>query len=401
MDLLTCLLLRDALYKTLLLEKFLFSGGEKICYPTSMDHFEKILQRRSKILIHSLIISGTLNIALIATFVTFVLKERKEDVLSVAVEAPLKEMSLTNKAVLKGFMGMPYETLVGELLDETHVEEGQRRCDLALAFLGAFHHFDVERALSGYPVEKRELRLDDGERIILYPGIDQGRLEGIRHFSKTEVWPLTPEGLFQEIQLRKDIPKSLKEAFESTTEYFVIKRAFRRLPYNVSEDDLFSLVIDGNWQEIEALSDQIQKSSNGKISCFVSFLMPRIERGSKLSAYLLVLLEKEYALKKLDDSQMAKLLSLLTDETPEARAFLEEVKRGLRSDYLQQLAGKPLENPPRYHIVQPGDSLWKIAREYGVKVGVIKEINSLKSENLQVGEKLLLPPLLEEGIRPS
>jgi len=357
-----------------------------------MDSFEKVLQRRSRILIHSLIISGTLNIALIATFVTFVLRERKEVVIPIAMEVPLKKVTLTNQDVIRNFSGMPYEDLVRALYDETHIEEGQRRCDLALAFLGAYHHFDVERAFAGYPVEKRVMVLEDGKKIVLYPGLSEGRLEAVRNFARREVWPLTPEGLFQEIQMRSELSQSLKEAFENTTEYFVIKRAFHRLPYSISEEALFSFITEGNWEDIKVLADQIQKSPEGKVSDFIPFLMPRMEKGSKLAAYLLVLLEKEYALKKLDDAQMEKLLSLLTEETPEIKAFLSEVKNGLRSDQIQELAGKPLENPPQRHIVQPGDSLWKISRDYDVKVAVIKEMNRLESENLKLGAELVLPP---------
>lgn len=357
-----------------------------------METFEKALQRRSRILIHSLIISGTLNIALIATFVTFVLKERKGVVLPMATHEVIKQTTFTNQEVLQGFFGMSYEQLVRELYDETHVEEGQRRCDLALAFLGAFHHFDVERAFSGYPVEKRKLVLEDGKEVILYPGLNEGKLEGVRTFARTEVWPLTPEGLFREIQIRESVSESLKEAFTLTTDYFVIKRAFHRLPYSVSDEMLFSLITSGSWDQIQKLANQIQASPDGKISDFTTFLLPCVEQESKLAAYLLVLLEKEFALKKLDDSQMEKLLSLLTEKTPEVEAFLTEVKNGLRSDHIQELAGKPLENPPRRHIVQPGDSLWKIARDYGVKVEIIQEMNVLTTEALSVGKELLLPP---------
>ncbi len=356
-----------------------------------METFEKSLQRRSRILIHSLIISGTLNIALIATFITFVLKERKGVFLPMAAQEVIKHTTLTNQEVLQNFLGMSYEHLVKELYDETHIEEGQRRCDLAIAFLGAFHNFDVERAFSGYPVDKRELTLQEGKVITLYPGLNEGRLQGVRNFARTEVWPLTPKGLFNEIQMREEVPKSLKEVFDLTTEYFVIKRAFHRLPYSISDEMLFSLIISGSWNQVQKLASQIQSSPDGKISDFTVFLVPCIERDSKLAAYLLVLLEKEFALKKLDDSQMEKLLSLLTEKTPEVEAFLSEVKNGLRSDQMQELAGKPLENPPRRHIVQPGDSLWKISRDYGVKVEIIQEMNSLESENLKLGAELLLP----------
>ncbi len=42
-----------------------------------------------------------------------------------------------------------------------------------------------------------------------------------------------------------------------------------------------------------------------------------------------------------------------------------------------------------YHIVQPGDTLWDIAKRYnGVTVQQIKDVNRLNSNNLRVGTKL-------------
>jgi membrane-bound lytic murein transglycosylase D len=42
-----------------------------------------------------------------------------------------------------------------------------------------------------------------------------------------------------------------------------------------------------------------------------------------------------------------------------------------------------------YHLVQPGDTLWNIARRYnGVTIEMIKNINNLRSSELKVGTKL-------------
>lgn len=359
-----------------------------------MESLEKSLHRRSWILIHSLIISGTLNIALMATFMTFVLKERKGIVLPNLTQERVKEMTLTNREMLESFQGMRYEELVQELFDETHVEEGQRRCDLALAFLTAFHHFDIDRAFSGFPMEKRAFQLD-GETMTLFPGLSKERLEAIRAFARTEVWPLTSKGLFQEIQNRETLPQSLIDAFRNTKEYFVIYRAFQRLSYAISDDQLLSLLKKTSWDELQSFSEELQTSPTGSPHSFALFLTPIMEKKSSLAAYLLVLLDKEYALKKLSDHQLEILLSLLTDRTPEIDTFLVEVKGGVRSDHIQELAGKLPENPPRTHIVQTGDSLWKISRKYRVKVDVIKEMNHLDSETLRVGSVLMLP--LKEG----
>jgi len=43
------------------------------------------------------------------------------------------------------------------------------------------------------------------------------------------------------------------------------------------------------------------------------------------------------------------------------------------------------------HTVNKGESLWSIAKQYGVSVSKIVKLNSLKRQSLQVGQRLLLP----------
>ena len=43
-----------------------------------------------------------------------------------------------------------------------------------------------------------------------------------------------------------------------------------------------------------------------------------------------------------------------------------------------------------YYIVQKGDTLYKIANQFNITVPALKELNNLASDNIQVGQKLLL-----------
>lgn len=47
----------------------------------------------------------------------------------------------------------------------------------------------------------------------------------------------------------------------------------------------------------------------------------------------------------------------------------------------------------RTYIVQRGDSLYKIARDYGVSVDDIKRLNNLTSNTISIGQQLLIPSL--------
>ena len=47
------------------------------------------------------------------------------------------------------------------------------------------------------------------------------------------------------------------------------------------------------------------------------------------------------------------------------------------------------------YIVQKGDSLWKISKEYNISVKDLIELNNLSKTTLQIGDKLLVPIIKE------
>ncbi|MCX7590561.1 MAG: LysM peptidoglycan-binding domain-containing protein, partial [Kiritimatiellae bacterium] len=54
-------------------------------------------------------------------------------------------------------------------------------------------------------------------------------------------------------------------------------------------------------------------------------------------------------------------------------------------------AKQPVELKGDVYVVRPGDSLWKIASMFKTSVKALMEANALKSERLQVGQKLKIP----------
>ena len=43
------------------------------------------------------------------------------------------------------------------------------------------------------------------------------------------------------------------------------------------------------------------------------------------------------------------------------------------------------------HVIERGDSLWKLAIKYDTEVGIIKQINYMNGEMLSIGKTLLIP----------
>ena len=57
----------------------------------------------------------------------------------------------------------------------------------------------------------------------------------------------------------------------------------------------------------------------------------------------------------------------------------------------QDIVSKSSDEKNEY-IVQPGDTLWEIAKKHkGVSIWKIKSLNNLDSDNIRPGTKIILP----------
>lgn len=68
--------------------------------------------------------------------------------------------------------------------------------------------------------------------------------------------------------------------------------------------------------------------------------------------------------------------------------FAEAVVRGVMKYIDRPYSGGEIEGT---YTVQSGDSLWSIANRYNTTVAILKELNNLNTNSLQVGQVLKLP----------
>lgn len=382
---------------------------------------EQNWERKFKILNISLIISGALNIGLIATFVVFSMQNSASFGFGQSQEtASLKEKKLSNPSELTSMAKLSFRELVTLLTNRDLVEEGYSKRDLALSALVAFHHFNLEKALGATITQKREIVLDN-QTISLYPGLSDEGFDAVIRFAYQEKWPLTSKGIF--LLLQKSVKdESLEQAFMITPEFYAIQLLFQKTDMPQDSSTLLRLALEGNWDLLERFAKEQQQLLDLSVEKRRRLLLSYLAHKSKMAAELLLKTDFAFSQKRLDDRGILDVLTLLDQRSDETEAFCRGIIVSARGDAIRQVAeekmefftGEPMKQQTtvvapaavvvpraetrvetrvetRYHTVGQGESLWRIAREYKVKVDDIVLLNGIDKDKLYPGMTLKIP----------
>lgn len=395
--------------------------------------------KKARMLTQGLLFSVALNIGLLGTFFYFVFKDKT--VISAVEITPKVETVLaeqvTIQKVLAEYSLLTFQELLLQLGVKEHIEQGFTRRDLSLACLVSFHHFNLERALGGIVLQKRKLYFANPEsqemiELTAFPGLADYQYQAIAQYAETEKWPFTPQGIFFEIQAHSIKEPSLLEAFYLTPHFHFIHTLFTKSGSFLRKEILIQMLAEGSWTILDDLTEELRKTSDFSLEQRRAVLLRYFNENSKTAAILLLQLDNEFTLKKLDDGQILHLLDLLAMHTPKMVA--KEILASPRSDPVLKKAAtilyaisqetipdpldlnlarqlflgikapeislKPLAQAiPKQttvYIIQPGDSLWKIANKFKVPIEAIMRLNKLESERLRVGKPLQIP-IRKEG----
>lgn len=419
-----------------------------------LDTSENPWLKKTKILTQALILSSTLNIGLIATFAYFVLKE-KQQTLTLELKPALSEdnsLQPTNVELLRSYCLLPYPELLSRLEDKESIEEGLTRRDLSLACLVAFHHFNLDKALGGLPLQKRSIFFSHaaaGETLHLpvFPGLTDAQFAAVSHYAKTEKWPFTNQGLFYELKRSAEHPDpSLLSAFYLTSEYHAAYLILTRSGLRMSQEEIAGLVADGSWEQLAELATEQRTTLDLSPERRLAFLLGYLDHHSLKAATLLATYDLASVAKRCSDVQVLTLLDLYTEKNASFEQFVRELLIAPRTEAVYRKAASmlyhwhgeeckepydhiatlqrflpnavakemPLSSPTlpsptqtfptkapitskkRMHTVESGDNLWKIARKYKVSIEEIMRINRLESEKLHPGKQLEIPDSQEK-----
>lgn len=377
--------------------------------------------KKAKWLTQALIISCTLNVGLLATFAYKALQGSNPSVPVTTKTHHTLQEALTQYSTLS------FQQLLDKLTDPTHIESGCTHRDLALASLVKFHHFNLERALGGLSLQRREIKTDTAE-IGLFTGLADYQFQAILQYAKTEKWPLTSEGLFHEISAsHPPYESSLLESFSLTPEFHFLSLLFSKTGISLKKEYLAALLCQSSWSTLTETAENLRINSLFSPEERRHFLLRLIGENSKIASKILIESDLEYCLKFLDNEQIHILCNLLGDRAPSN--FLKQLLETDRPETIWKTAAAllyeqaaedpptsvdldqakqrfihlkaPVSSPPRVrpstkastntYTVKSGDSLWKIARDHQTTVSALREANQLTSDRLNIGQKLTIP----------
>lgn len=414
------------------------------------DPVEGVVVKKFKFFTHALLFSGTLNIAFLLTFI-FLAIPQKTHLDSEKNSTYTKNrisLSRTNHQVLSSYFCAPFTDLLEELSNKELLEDGYCRRDLALAYLAAFHYFDVERALPGIKIQKRKMLFihdDGGERLelVVFPGLNDHCYQSLLYYAQVEEWPFTTEGLFYELGRRKNIlPPSLIQAFYCRDEFNLLYNCLVRTNVAISKFELLSILLDGQYDTLKAFAKRFSLEKDLSIDLTREFLLEYLRKQSKTAAEIFVRMDEIFSPRQLSDTDLAIIIDQIDHPTAQKyklENLLMELIHSVRSDFIRKKAGVKLyllaqEEPPvpydhvkvlrrfipavqkagvptqdplllytqtdaqskvdsgRRHRVKEGETLWQISRKYKVDLLILMEMNHLRSEYvLPIGKELLIP----------
>lgn len=187
--------------------------------------------------------------------------------------------------------------------------------------------------------------------------------------------------------LSKLIAKELESSGQNVRKYYQ-----RRLPSNPSKDYYYLLrdtpnnetliveygFLDSTGDDVNLIKNNWEDLAEAVVKALANYIGVPYSLNE----------ESDYYVVKKGDSlwSIAKKYNMTVDE-------LKSINN-LKSNLLsigQRLKIKESDDNQNIYIVKKGDTLYKIANMYGTTVDNLKALNNLKSNNLSIGQKLIVP----------
>lgn len=418
-----------------------FQKQQKTVLDSSSKDSKRRLWSQVQLLTTLLILSGSLNIALMA----FLIYQWGSQT-SLTIDYDYRPMGIDyvhvplvkgNQEYIGHLRSLPFDALIELLNDKASVESGYMKRDLALACLVNDHYLNLDKALSDKEIQRRtfpSFENEEGEDFTLFPALQDEDYEKIITFIQQERWPFTNRGLFFLLKrLGLEREPLLAETFTQSSEFLSLEALFIRSDMNFSRQELLSLILSGQWKLLDDFHQRQRKVQDFSAAQRQSLLLNYITLASQEASQLILKTDFDFVSRQLDDQRIMEVLNCLSEPTKESWALVSNLLRQPRSNQVWHKAAsllyawKGLEGPQEFdykkvmkeffpgeeknfedreefaneeglekelyvtHVVAEGDSLWRISKQYGVEIEKIKQMNALSSDFIKPGAPLKIP----------
>lgn len=185
----------------------------------------------------------------------------------------------------------------------------------------------------------------------------------------TNILTPTTEELFCRV---KNGESDLYDNFCHSPEFIVLKILIRRTKNDISQDSIYKLAMEGGWEKLHNLYESQKEMSDFSEEKFKEVLIAYSDAGSQTAEKLLANINEE-----------------VVENKQVAGHFVQKPNQGELRPLFR--SAPPAAPDPRTHIVQPGESLWIIAKKYHISIEELMQRNNLRSTVIRSGITLHLP----------
>ncbi|SYX08640.1 membrane-bound lytic murein transglycosylase D,LysM domain [Chlamydia poikilotherma] len=357
------------------------------------------LQKTTRWLWQALVLSAVLNIVFLLLFYSTIFRK---DIYKLRLfSGPLVAKSCRVKYIPEDFLRNLSEASLEELyrlLDEDHLLYGRPLKLWALSV--AIHTYDVDVG-SALPHPLTFTQLRSNGKTWLLPNIDEKEYGIVRRYLSRERYPFTSRGLF--VSISKNLERGAVDEdclyhFCHTPEFLYLRTLLCGADEHVaSVASLARMVIRNEEQIFFSLCNENNRAMEISDQQRQKILSAYMNLGEPLAALLLLVHDEDWVIHEFTDEALKKFIGLLPKESPYSQSFISRVA-STRGSFVvndvttvETLVADTQEVICQDYIVKDGDSLWLIARRFGVTIDEIMRLNHMSHHRLLPGKCLKLP----------
>ncbi|WP_201456635.1 LysM peptidoglycan-binding domain-containing protein [Chlamydia sp. 17-3921] len=253
---------------------------------------------------------------------------------------------------------------------------------------------DISPALS-HKLTFIELR--DRSTTWLLPNLKEKEFTTVLRYLSIQKYPYTSRGLFRMISCALNEGKVDEDClynFCLSPEFLYLRTLLAGADKEISVASLARMIIQGGEELFFSLCNEENHSCAISDQERLKILRAYLERDEPLAALLLLIHDAEVVLHEFSNEDLQRLIRLLPRESQYSQDFLTRLAETPRQDQITNAIfqdSAEVTSSMQEYVIKEGDSLWLIARHFGISIEEIMRINQLSHHRLLPGKVLRLP----------